>query len=131
MNSVDDIFEPDAGVRIGTLADINDVIGNAMGRAGLLLTEQHLTPAFLTLQTRLAGELLQKCVNYGIRTALVMPEPALHGSRWSELALEHRRHPVIRMVGTREEAVRWLASPVTPAQAGVHLGSDGFPPSRE
>ncbi|MBB6092958.1 hypothetical protein HNQ60_001836 [Povalibacter uvarum] len=108
MNSTSDIFEPGSAVRIGTLADINDVIGSAMSQGGLLLTEANLTPAFLTLQTRLAGELLQKCVNYGIRMALVMPDPAAHGARWAELALEHRVHPVIRMVGTREEAVRWL-----------------------
>jgi hypothetical protein len=112
MNSASDIFEPGPDVRIGTLADINHVIGNAMSRSGLLLTEANLTPAFLTLQTRLAGELLQKCVNYGIRMALVMPDPTAHGSRWSELAREHRAHPVIRMVGTREEAVRWLVGTV-------------------
>lgn len=109
MNSVTDIFEPGAGRRIGTLTDINDVIAEAMGRSGLLLSEQHLAPAFLQLQTRLAGELLQKCVNYGIQTALIIPDPAIHGSRWAELALEHRAHPVIRVVGSREEALQWLA----------------------
>ena len=50
-----------------------DVIGDALGcGAGLVVIPvDRLGPGFLTLSTRVAGEAIQKFVNYGLRVAFV------------------------------------------------------------
>lgn len=98
----------DAGIAVRTMRDIGDVIGNCLG-ARLLLAEDDLSPEFFDLRTGLAGELLQKLVNYQIRTAIIVADPSLHGDRVVELAREHRRHPVVRFVDDETEAFAWLA----------------------
>ncbi len=37
----------------------------------IILKEHNFTPDFFNLKTRLAGEILQKCVNYNIKIAIV------------------------------------------------------------
>lgn len=79
-----------------------------MGADGLLLEEVDLGAAFFDLRTGLLGELFQKLTNYRIRTAFVMPDPARHGERFTELAREHRRHNLIRFCSSQAEALAWL-----------------------
>jgi hypothetical protein len=98
-----------AGVRIRTLEDVSDLIGAAFGADGLLLTEADLEPAFFDLRTGIAGELFQKVTNYRIRLALVVSDVHSHGSRFAELAFEHRRHNAIRFFATRDDALAWLS----------------------
>lgn len=97
----------DAGLAIRSTRDIGDVIGTCLG-ARLLLAEDDLSAEFFDLRTGLAGEFLQKLVNYQIRTAIIVAEPSLHGDRIVELAREHRSHPVIRFVGDEAGALAWL-----------------------
>jgi hypothetical protein len=78
------------------------------GAAGLCLDESDLHPDFFNLRSGVAGELLQKCVNYRLRVALVIADPAKYGERFSELAREHEAHPTVRFVRTREDGDRWL-----------------------
>jgi hypothetical protein len=56
----------------------------------------------------LAGELFQKFINYGLRVAIVLPDPEAFGERFSELAYEHRSHNMIRFVRSKAEAESWL-----------------------
>lgn len=102
------VVASEAGISVHSLRDVSDVIGACLGAAGLLLGEAELAPAFFDLKTGLAGELLQKLVNYRVRTAIVVPDPERHGERFTELAREHATHPVIRFLRTREEAEVWL-----------------------
>ena len=53
--------------------EAGDLIGEALGgRARVVaIPVERLPPAFLDLKTRLAGEVLQKFVNYGLRVAIV------------------------------------------------------------
>ena len=97
------------GARIGRATDVLDLIGAAYGVEGVILTEDDLDAAFFDLRTGLAGELFQKATQYGLRLALVVPDPAVHGPRWPELAYEHRRHGAVRIVASRAEADAWLA----------------------
>jgi hypothetical protein len=89
----------------------DDVAGHAFaggGAAGLCLDESELHPDFFNLRNGVAGELLQKCVNYRLRVALVIADPAKYGERFAELAREHGAHPTVRFVRTREDGERWL-----------------------
>ena len=50
-----------------------DLIGDAMGAGArvVVIPVSRLEPGFLTLSTRIAGEVIQKFVNYGFQVAFV------------------------------------------------------------
>jgi hypothetical protein len=98
----------EAGIAVRTLDDIANLLGACFGAEGLLLSEEDLGPEFFRLRSGLAGELLQKFVNYHMRVAIVVPDPARYGERFSELAYEHATHPLIRFVRSRADADAWL-----------------------
>lgn len=58
---------------LATDRDASDLIGEAFSAEARLVAipVARLSPAFLDLKTRLAGEVLQKFVNYGFQVALV------------------------------------------------------------
>ena len=97
-----------AGIAIRSRDDIIDAVAACHGAAGLLLTEEDLAPAFFDLKSGLAGELLQKFVNYRVRVAIVLPAPEAYGDRFQELAYEHQTHSLIRFVRSQAEAETWL-----------------------
>jgi len=99
----------EAGIHIASAADITDAVGACLGAYGALVVgEEDLAPAVFDLRTGLAGELFQKFVNYGLRLAVIVPDPAAHGPRFAELAREHASHPMVRMLRSRAEADAWL-----------------------
>ncbi|MDX1687437.1 MAG: DUF4180 domain-containing protein [Candidatus Promineifilaceae bacterium] len=98
------------GYSLGSTDDALLLIGNLHGWVGVLLTEEDLAPDFFNLRTGLAGELLQKFVNYRVRVAIVLPDPDAYGERFAELAWEHRTHPLIRFFPSRERAEAWLGA---------------------
>jgi len=53
--------------------DAADLVGECLGSGARLVAIpiERLGPGFLDLKTRVAGEILQKFVNYGIRVAIV------------------------------------------------------------
>jgi hypothetical protein len=87
------VVASDSGIAIRSFNDIADAIEACIGRVGLILTEDNLTPAFFDLSSGLAGELFQKLVNYKVRTAIVVPHPEAHGERF---------------LRSRDEADAWL-----------------------
>lgn len=88
--------------------DLSDLLSRGMSEAGLLLTEDELPDSFFDLRTGMAGELLQKFVNYRIPLVIVVADPKVHGDRFAELAREHRSHPMVRILPGREEGEAWL-----------------------
>jgi hypothetical protein len=80
------------------------------GARALLLDVRALPPEFFDLSTGMAGELVQKLTNYGLRMAAVVPDPTLHSPRFQDFAREANRGRQLRFVPTREEAIRWLES---------------------
>lgn len=98
----------EAGLAVRNAGDILDLLGACYQIDGLLLTEADLAPAFFDLKSGLAGELLQKFVNYRVRVAIVVPDPAAYGDRFKELAYEHRAHGLIRFTPSRVAAEAWL-----------------------
>lgn len=77
---------------------------------GICLDEADFDPEFFNLRSGIAGEIFQKCVNYRLPLAIVLREPAKYGQRFSELALEHRTHLLIRFFANREDAQMWLGA---------------------
>lgn len=102
------VIASDSGIAIRSMTDVTDAVGACLGKAGLLLTEGDLSPEFFNLSSGLAGELLQKLVNYKVRTAIIVTNPEAHGERFAELVYEHRSHGVIRFFRSRYDADAWL-----------------------
>lgn len=102
------VVAAERGLRIGSVADIQDALGATFGATGLLLEEADVDPGFFDLRTGLLGELMQKFVNYRVRLALVVPDPERHGPRIAELAYEHRTHTLVRILPTAAAARAWL-----------------------
>ncbi|MBD3649227.1 MAG: DUF4180 domain-containing protein [Pseudomonadales bacterium] len=92
------------------MSDVPDALNACLGSRGVILTEFDLGPDFFDLGTRLAGELMQKFVNYRLKMAVVVPQPERYGERFCELAREHRTHPEIRFIETEAKAREWLSS---------------------
>lgn len=79
------------------------------GAPALLFGGGALPGAFFDLSSGVAGELVQKLANYGIRMAGVVPDLAAHSRRFQEFAEEANRGRQIHFAPTREAAVAWLA----------------------
>lgn len=97
-------------VQIRSVADIPDAITYGLENGGLLLSESSLGPEFFKLRSGLAGEVMQKFVNYGIQLAIVVATPEDHGERFCELVREHQSHPTVRFFASEAEAREWLAT---------------------
>ncbi|HEY6402971.1 MAG TPA: DUF4180 domain-containing protein [Blastocatellia bacterium] len=104
------LIASDSGISIRSFADISETIGAAIEAEGVIFTEDDLARDFFDLRTGLAGELFQKCMNYGIRLAIVLPDSEAYGKRISELAYEHKSHNMIRFVSSKNEAETWLGN---------------------
>ncbi len=67
------------GMPVATEADGNDVIGEAFSAGATLVAipVERLGPDFLRLETRLAGTVFQKFVNYHLRCAIIGDVTAL------------------------------------------------------
>jgi hypothetical protein len=66
------VCAPD-GPLLGSDRSASDLIGEALGRDAqvVVVPVERLAPGFLTLSTRMAGEVIQKFVNYRRQLALV------------------------------------------------------------
>ncbi|AGA67911.1 hypothetical protein Desdi_0365 [Desulfitobacterium dichloroeliminans LMG P-21439] len=67
-----------------------------------------LSEDFFELKTKVAGDILQKLMNYRIKAVAVIPDEIIQKGRFRELALEMNKGPHFRMVASREEAEAWL-----------------------
>jgi len=76
---------------------------------GLLLDHGSLPAAFFDLSSRIAGELVHRITLYGIRTAIVVPDLAVHSEPFQEFAREANRSSQFRFFRSRREAAEWLA----------------------
>ena len=107
------IVAAERNLRVDSISDIQLLLEAAFSAdaEGLLLLEGDLDGAFFDLRSGIAGELFQKCTNYRLRLALVIPDPAAHGERFTELAREHARHKLIRFFALKSDALEWLKTP--------------------
>ena len=78
------------------------------GSRALLLDRDALSAAFFDLSSGVAGELVQKLVNYGVRMAAVVPDLAVHSPRFQEFVREANKGGQFHFCATRQEAIDWL-----------------------
>lgn len=95
---------------VRTAQDMLDIMAFAGERhIRLILIEvNNVSRDFFDLSSGLAGEILQKCSNYGIQLAISGDYTDFMSSRFPELASELNRGRQIRFFPTRDAAVRWL-----------------------
>ena len=106
----------EAPVGDAVVADPLDLIGACLEHDadGLLLQHGALPTTFFDLSSGVAGELLQKLANYGIRMAAVIPDPILHSASFQSFVREANRSASVRFLPTAEEARAWLSGGVPP-----------------
>jgi DNA-binding PadR family transcriptional regulator len=74
----------------------------------LMIHYSALSEDFFDLKTRAAGNIIQKFINYNIKTTAVIPEEIMEKGRFREMALETNKGNHFRMYDNQEEAEKWL-----------------------
>jgi hypothetical protein len=100
------VFEPDALVASDPSAVVTGCIES--GSRAVLMDDGVAPPEFFDLSTRLAGELLHGLAKYGVRLAVVVPDPAAYSSAFQDFAREANRGTRYRVFRTRSGAMEWL-----------------------
>lgn len=100
------------GVALQTPQDVLDLFGNFYPQHidGMILYADNLPPEFFQLRTRLAGEILQKFVNYGIKLAIVGDFSQYDSKALGDFIYESNRGRHFFFVQTRDEALERLAA---------------------
>ena len=96
----------DNKLRLFSVQDAMAIISSRL--PGCILTPDDITPEFFDFKNGIAGEIMQKFVNYRTRIAIVLPADHSYGIRVTELAREHATHPYVRFVTAEQQAVKWL-----------------------
>lgn len=74
----------------------------------LMIHYAALSQDFFNLKTKLAGNIIQKFVNYGIKVASVIPQEIIQKGRFREMSVEINKGNHFRMYENKDEAERWL-----------------------
>ena len=93
-----------------------DLIGDVtyQGARKLVLSEQQLDPAFFDLTTGLAGEVLQKFVNYRIALAIIGEFSRFESKSLHDFIRESNRGRSINFVESMSEAITRLTGKGSP-----------------
>jgi hypothetical protein len=95
-------------INVRSSADISDAVAAGLEHGSLLLHESNLSPEFFNLRSGMAGEMMQKFINYRIPLAIVVVAPEGYGERFCELVREHHNHPSVRFFLSESQAREWL-----------------------
>lgn len=100
---------------LGSEQDALDLVALFSGQdtALLMIHFAAFSEDFFNLKTRVAGNFIQKLVNYGVKTVALIPDEILQKGRFREMALELNRGSHFRMYADIEEAEGWLLKPTT------------------
>jgi DNA-binding PadR family transcriptional regulator len=74
----------------------------------LMLHYDILSEDFFKLRTKLAGNVIQKLINYNIKTVALIPEEAIGKGRFNEMAMETNKGSHFRIYEDKDEAEQWL-----------------------
>lgn len=74
----------------------------------LLIHYADLSENFFKLKTKLAGDIIQKFTNYGIKAAVIVPQDTIQKGRFKEMAMETNKGNHFRLYESKEEAEQWL-----------------------
>lgn len=95
---------------IATPQDFLDLITTAgyEDARSVIFKSDHLPEAFFDLRTRLAGEILQKCVNYHMKLAVIGDFEAIDSQSLRAFIIESNRGKLAFFVPDRETAIAKL-----------------------
>ena len=74
----------------------------------LLLHSQALEEDFFKLRTGIAGQMIQKWINYHVKTAAVAPKELIQRGKFKEMALEANKSNHFGVFESKEDAEKWL-----------------------
>ena len=74
----------------------------------LMIHSEALSEDFFKLRTGVAGRMLQKFINYQIKTVAIIPNKLASKGRFKEMVLEANKSNHFRVLENREEAETWL-----------------------
>jgi Domain of unknown function (DUF4180) len=95
---------------IASVQDALDLLANAnyQGAQKIIIKKEHLHEDFYDLQTRLAGDIMQKVINYYQYLAVVGDFSALRKKSWLDFMYESNKRGQIIFVENTQEAVKQL-----------------------
>lgn len=74
----------------------------------LMIHYETLSEDFFNLKTKVAGNIIQKFINYGIKAATIVPQETIQEGRFKEMAMETNKGNHFRLYESKEEAEKWL-----------------------
>jgi len=97
---------------IGGVPDALDLIGTAFfnGAANVIIPQHLLTEHFFVLKTKVAGDILQKFVNYEMRLAIVGDFSGIQSDSLACFIRESNKGRHVFFKSTQEEAIDALAA---------------------
>lgn len=96
---------------INNVQDVPDLFGELYGQYydGIILYERNITTDFFDLQTKLAGEILQKFSNYRIRLVIVGDWSKYTSRSLEAFICESNRGKTVNFSSSPTEAVKLLS----------------------
>ncbi len=96
---------------INNVQDVLDLFGELYGQYydGIILYERNITPDFFDLQTKLAGEILQKFSNYRIRLVIVGDWSKYTSRSLEAFITESNRGKTVNFSSSPTEALKLLS----------------------
>lgn len=73
----------------------------------LIIHYTALSEDFFNLKTRVAGNMIQKFINYGVRVAVIIPGEINKG-RFEEMSMEMNKGPHFRLYEDKGGAEKWI-----------------------
>lgn len=74
----------------------------------LMIHYATLSEDFFKLKTKVAGNIIQKFINYGIKAATIIPKEIIQKGRFKEMTMETNKGNHFRLYENKEEAEKWL-----------------------
>jgi len=74
----------------------------------IMIHHAALSEDFFKLKTKVAGNIIQKFTNYGVKAAAIIPQDTIQKGRFKEMAMETNKGNHFRLYGSKEEAEKWL-----------------------
>jgi hypothetical protein len=94
--------------RLDKPTDVLELVGS--GSLVAVIHERQINPDFFDLSTRFAGEVVQKCQNYGVRLAVVLEPDKRRSTHFQQFVQETNRQNRFVFVSSAAEGINRLKS---------------------
>lgn len=93
---------------LSTIEDGLDLLGNLyyQGFDKIIIYEKNITPHFFDLKTKIAGEILQKFVQYQMRLTVVGDFSKFQSKSLNDFIFESNKGTQINFVSSQSEAIK-------------------------